>query len=79
MSEFWLDCKDMKCPVPIVRVSQAVKAMRPGEQLRIEASDGAFRADLEAWVRRLGHRLVEFEDGPVKRAVVEKIAAGDNG
>lgn len=71
-----LDCKSLRCPMPIVKISQAVKRMARGERLRVEANDPAFQADLEAWVRRLGHRLVEFHDGPVQQAVIEKLGAG---
>ncbi|MBZ5727161.1 MAG: sulfurtransferase TusA family protein [Acidobacteriia bacterium] len=66
----------MRCPMPIVKISQTVKTMACGDRLRVEASDPAFKADLEAWVRRLGHRLVEFHDGPVQQAVIEKLGAG---
>jgi len=58
--------------MPIVRISQTIKAMAAGERLRVEASDPAFRADVEAWTRRLGHLLVEFHAGAVQQAVIEK-------
>jgi len=44
--------------MPIVRISQAVKTMACGDRLQVKASDPAFKADLEAWVSCLGHRLV---------------------
>jgi TusA-related sulfurtransferase len=59
--------------MPIVKVSQAIKALATGDLLRVEATDPAFTADVEAWVRRMGHRLVEFHDGPVQQAVIEKV------
>ena len=61
----------------IVKISQTVKTMACGERLLVEASDPAFKADLEAWVRRLGHRLVEFHDGTVQQAVIEKLEDSD--
>ena len=73
MSEHFLDCRELRCPMPIVRISQTVKTMRPGERLRVLAGDPAFKVDLEAWTKRLGHRLVEFTDGPVHEAVIEKL------
>ncbi len=72
MPEMVLDCRQLRCPMPIVRISQAFKNMARGDRLRVEASDPAFRADLEAWLRRMGHRLLEFHDGPSQRAVIEK-------
>jgi TusA-related sulfurtransferase len=59
--------------MPIVKISQAMKTMACGERLLVEASDPAFKADLEAWVRRLGHRLLEFHDGAIQHAVIEKL------
>jgi len=67
-----LDCRGLSCPMPIVKVSRAIKPLASGETLTIIASDAAFRADLEAWVSKLGHVLVEFVDGPEQRAVVRK-------
>ena len=68
----FLDCTGLACPMPIVRLSQAMRALLPGETLVIEASDPAFRPDLEAWLRRFGHTLLSFEEGPVLRARVLK-------
>ena len=74
---FPLNCRNLRCPMPIVRISQAVRNMACGERLQVEATDPAFRVDLEAWARRMGHRLVEFHDGPVMRAVIEKLGIGN--
>jgi tRNA 2-thiouridine synthesizing protein A len=67
-----LDCTTLMCPMPLVRISQAMKEMAPGQTLLIEASDPAFKPDLEAWIRTMGHELVEFSEGPVQRALVRK-------
>jgi TusA-related sulfurtransferase len=58
--------------MPIVRVSRAMKALDPGGTLSVTASDPAFRADLEAWVKKLGYVLVSFVDGAEQHAVVRK-------
>jgi tRNA 2-thiouridine synthesizing protein A len=72
MAEAELDCRGLRCPVPLARVSQAIKNLSAGDTLRVVATDPAFGMDVQAWVKRLGHRLVELEDGPVSRAVIEK-------
>ena len=72
MQEEYLDCKGLRCPMPIVRISQALKAVPVGTRLRIEATDPAFGADIQAWTGTLGHSLLELEDGAIKTAVVEK-------
>lgn len=70
-----LDCKGLKCPMPIVKISKAMKALASGERISIESDDPAFKADLEAWVRKLDYTVVEFESEPVQRAVVEKTSS----
>ena len=73
MAKQHLDCKHLNCPMPIVRISQAIKKLDNGDLLEVEASDPAFKADLEAWVEKMGHEILEFHDGEnVRRAVVRK-------
>ncbi len=73
-----LDCRGLKCPMPIVKISKAMKRLAPGERISIESDDPAFRADLDAWVRKLGYTMVEFEGEEVQRAVVEKTSQADS-
>jgi TusA-related sulfurtransferase len=58
--------------MPIVQVSKAMKQLASGDVLTVTASDAAFRADLEAWVRKLGHVLESFTDGAEQTATVRK-------
>ncbi len=58
--------------MPIVRVSRAIKGLAKDQVLSVKASDPAFRADLEAWVKKLGHEIVSFVDGPEQHAVIRK-------
>jgi tRNA 2-thiouridine synthesizing protein A len=74
-NELFLDCKGMSCPMPIVRLTQAMRGLAPGERLVVEATDPAFRPDLLAWGRRFGHTVVSLEMGPVIRATVIKSGA----
>ncbi len=72
MADHYLDCKSLKCPMPIVKISKAFKSMEAGQTLEVEAMDPAFQKDLEAWVRKLGHDLVEFLEGEIQRALIRK-------
>jgi tRNA 2-thiouridine synthesizing protein A len=71
-ASLFLDCKGLNCPMPIVRLSQAMRGLESGAEIVVEANDPAFHADLVAWVRRFGHTLVAFEDGSIRRATVVK-------
>ncbi len=67
-----LDCKGLNCPMPIVRISQAIKGLATGDTLVVEATDPAFHADIRAWSERMGHELVSFEAGTIGRATLRK-------
>lgn len=58
--------------MPIVRISLAMKGLFAGRRLRVRADDAAFKADLEAWIKMVGYRLVQYTDGMVQEAVIEK-------
>ena len=72
-SEEYLDCRNLACPVPIIRISRAMKALSPGQTLRVEASDAAFPADLEAWLMGRSDKLLTLQavDG-IQIAVLQK-------
>ncbi len=68
-----LDCKELNCPMPIVQISKAIKEMSSGQTLSVEATDMAFKADIKAWVQKMGHEIVELtDDGPVQQAIIRK-------
>ncbi|MBN1359417.1 MAG: sulfurtransferase TusA family protein [Sedimentisphaerales bacterium] len=67
-----LDCRELRCPLPIVKISQAMKEMASGQTLWVEADDPAFESDLEAWVRATGHELLQFSESPTQRALLRK-------
>ncbi len=69
----YLDCKDMKCPLPIVKLSKAIKQMAAGQIVAVEATDPAFKSDVQAWVKTTGCELLEFIEGPVQVAVIRKL------
>jgi tRNA 2-thiouridine synthesizing protein A len=68
----YLDCRDLRCPLPIVKISRAFKEMSSGQTLLVEANDPAFKSDLEAWVRTMGHELLEFSEGSTQQALLRK-------
>jgi len=63
-----LDCTHLSCPMPIVEITRTVRSMEPGQLLEVQAKDGAFRSDVEAWSRRTGNLLENFSDGDIQFA-----------
>ena len=72
MDDQKLDCKDLQCPMPIIKISKIIESMEVGQRLIVEATDPAFRPDIEAWGRKTGHAILEFSDDDIKTAVIEK-------
>ena len=68
-----LDCKGMLCPLPVVKVSKAIKEIDPGKILLLLATDPGSRPDMAAWTKRTGNPLVhEDQDGEVFRFWIQK-------
>ncbi|MDH5671223.1 MAG: sulfurtransferase TusA family protein [Myxococcales bacterium] len=73
MADVTLDCRGLNCPIPIVKISKSIKAMEKGQQLEVVATDPAFEADLQAWAKRLKHKVVALNvESDSITAVIEK-------
>ena len=64
-----LDCRGMLCPVPIIRLSKAVKAAEIGQLVKLLATDPGSEPDLKAW-KQTGHTSSLRRAGrdPLRRA-----------
>lgn len=56
-----LDLKGLVCPIPIVKISQAVKQVQVGESIEAIATDPGVLADIPAWCKTSGNELVKME------------------
>jgi tRNA 2-thiouridine synthesizing protein A len=72
-ADLTLDCLHMMCPMPIVRVSKAIKEVAVGKTLLLIADDPGATPDIETWARRTGHELVASErEGKVQRFLIRR-------
>lgn len=68
-----LDARGLKCPMPIVRTAQAIKALASGQLLEVVATDPGSVADFAAWSRTTGHELVSSSvDGGEYRFILRR-------
>jgi len=73
MSETLLDVKGMSCPLPVLRANKALRALKPGERLRVLATDRAAMGDFKAFCQETGHALVAAsEEAGVFSFVIRK-------
>lgn len=66
-----LDCRKLSCPMPIVELSKKVRTLSNGDRLEVLATDLAFKLDLEAWLRRTGHQLMDFHVDDYQHALIQ--------
>ena len=69
-----LDFKGLLCPMPVVKMAQAIKQVQVGELVEAVATDPGVMADIPAWARSTGHELVCLEkQDKVFRFVVKRV------
>ncbi len=68
-----LDAKGLLCPMPIVKLSKAVKEMEPKQVILLEATDPGAIPDVTAWSKNTGHAILAQEtQGKVMRFWIQK-------
>lgn len=74
MNTTTLDLKGLLCPLPIVKIAQAIKKVGVGDVIEAVATDPGVLADIPAWTRSTGNELVAMEkvDGKLIRFVVKR-------
>ena len=70
----FVDAKGLKCPGPIVQVDEAIKSVSVGEDVQVEATEKAFRSDIEVWCQRTGNELKSLseKDGVIYATIVKR-------
>jgi len=56
-----LDTKGMLCPMPIVKLSKAIKELEPRQVILLEATDPGAIPDVAAWSKNTGNPVLAQE------------------
>ena len=68
-----LDACGLSCPGPILRLSQRISEIHPGDKLTVKATDPGFIRDIESWCETTGNRLLSSsEDKGIFSAEIQK-------
>lgn len=62
--ETLVDARGLACPLPVIRLAEAVQQRSAGSRVRLLSDDPASRVDVPVWCRMQRHRLVEVTDEP---------------
>lgn len=59
--EHVLDARGLNCPLPILRIRKALKAMKTGEVVQMLATDPGSSKDMESFCSQTGNDLLSSE------------------
>jgi TusA-related sulfurtransferase len=57
-----LDACGLLCPMPVIKIAKAMKALAPGQVLKLLATDRGSIADIPAWAESTGNELLDWHD-----------------
>jgi tRNA 2-thiouridine synthesizing protein A len=70
-----LDCRDLRCPMPVIELARHLGDVEPGQVLAVVAHDPAARVDVPAWCRMRQQEYVgeDTADDGSPRYVVKRL------
>lgn len=70
-----LDLRGLLCPMPVVKLSVAIKKLPVGALIEGIATDPGVMADIPAWARTTGNELIAIEQqGKEYHFIVRKVS-----
>ncbi|HSR45996.1 MAG TPA: sulfurtransferase TusA family protein [Acidimicrobiia bacterium] len=73
MADIIVDARNLQCPMPVLKLSQAVSGAAAGQTIELVATDRGALSDIPAWSKDTGNPLKEqFEQDSEYHFVVEK-------
>lgn len=62
MTNNMLDARGLLCPLPVLRANKSLRALAPGEELKVIASDPSAPADFRSFCETAGHDLLDCHE-----------------
>jgi tRNA 2-thiouridine synthesizing protein A len=56
-----LDCSGLSCPMPILKTKKAIDQLSSGQVLKMIATDPGSKPDVDAWSRKTGHQVLDYQ------------------
>jgi tRNA 2-thiouridine synthesizing protein A len=53
-----IDARHLLCPMPVIRLQDAVAQAQPGQRVALIATDPGVQQDIPAWCRMHGHEIL---------------------
>ncbi|VAW79291.1 hypothetical protein MNBD_GAMMA12-461 [hydrothermal vent metagenome] len=72
MSEEIVDARNLLCPMPVIKIQNAVLKAEAGQKISIMCTDPGVKNDIPAWCRINGHNIESIkESGSIITIIVE--------
>ena len=69
-----INLEGLLCPIPVVKVSQAIKSLAVGGVLEATATDPGVLGDIPAWTRSTGNELLSIgKEGKLIRFFIKRV------
>jgi len=62
MSQQTLDCRNLLCPMPVIRTQNALKELSEGELLEVTCTDPGTLSDIPTWCRINEHEVISTKE-----------------
>lgn len=73
MADVTVDARNLQCPMPVLKIAQAMNDLSTGQSAELIATDRGALSDIPAWASDMGHSIKEqFETDSEYHFVVEK-------
>jgi tRNA 2-thiouridine synthesizing protein A len=69
-----IDARGLACPLPVLRLNKALKALGPGTEVVLLATDPAAVRDVPVFCAAHGHQVTQVPEGEFFRFLIRKIA-----
>ena len=67
-----LDCRGLRCPLPVLKTEKRLSQMKPGDSVVVLATDPIARIDIPLFCTQNGHACDMSVDGDVMRFAIVK-------
>ncbi len=57
-----VDARRLLCPMPVIRLQQAIAGLAPGDEVELLSTDPGSRRDVPAWCRVHRHEVLGCEE-----------------
>ena len=67
-----IDCRGLKCPLPVLKTEKRLAQLKPGDQVIVLATDPIAKIDIPLFCTQNGHRCEMSSEGEVMHFAIVK-------